>query len=479
MDYNRKYTCKYCSYRGNREQLITHIENKHPEYISEEYPASRIVYNHLNKVETGHCIICGKPTKWNDKTWKYARHCGSEKCKNAIKDTYRKNAIAARGKYNFLDDSDHLEQMLANRKISGTYTCRNGSKKTYTGSYEKNAIEFMDKVLQCDPDDILMPGPIFEYEYNGTMHKWITDIYYIPYNLVIEVKDGGDNPNKRTMIEYREKQIAKEQAIIKDGTYNYLRLTNNDFKQLLQMFTALRLAMINDEEKTRKALIHINEALLDDVNTEVTCTALPDLSLLFVYDDEVTEKVSYIGLCTMSSNYVLIPTTDGTLESVRIDELPNKVNAFVINSYTENGLNTVIDAFKNKKPIFDSYNICKILTGKEFIYPSDIALFESWGILKQNLIESSTFTDYTNNALKYDAEDNVDSTYITKMDENIRKTLIDNNIELMENPDGYFLRYNKDVNKPSIATLASDLDTTLGHINAFIQAIKIGGDNNG
>jgi hypothetical protein len=38
-------------------------------------------------------------------------------------------------------------KMLANRKISGEYKFQDGGKRTYTGSYEKKCLEFMDKVL--------------------------------------------------------------------------------------------------------------------------------------------------------------------------------------------------------------------------------------------------------------------------------------------------------------------------------------------
>ena len=69
-------------------------------------------------------------------------------------------------------------------------------------------------------------------------------MYYIPYNLVKEVKDGGSNPNNRNMESYRSKILAKEKAIKDKGRYNYIRLTNNEFEQLLSIFTELKYAMI-------------------------------------------------------------------------------------------------------------------------------------------------------------------------------------------------------------------------------------------
>ena len=45
----------------------------------------------------------------------------------------------------------------------------------------------MDKALQVDSKDLLTPGPVIEYEFNGEKHKWITDAWYIPYNLVFDI----------------------------------------------------------------------------------------------------------------------------------------------------------------------------------------------------------------------------------------------------------------------------------------------------
>ena len=115
----------------------------------------------------------------------------------------------------------------------------------------------MDNALDIKSSEIQSPGPVFEYSFNGETHKWITDIYYIPANLVIEIKDGGSNPNNRSMVSYREKQIAKENMITDLGTFNYIRLTNNDFSQLLNIFADMKNEALLEEKPSVK--IHINE----------------------------------------------------------------------------------------------------------------------------------------------------------------------------------------------------------------------------
>lgn len=473
MDYNRKYQCKYCDYKGNREQLVNHIENKHPEYVNDEYPAARIVYNHLNKVETGKCIICGKPTKWNDKTWKYCRHCGGTACKEKIKESYRKNAIAARGTYNFTKDPAHLEKMLAGRKISGVYTCSNGAKKTYTGSYERKAIEFMDKVLQMDPDDIMMPGPIFEYEYNGETHKWITDIYYMPYNLVIEVKDGGDNPNTREMPEYRAKQLAKEKAIVKLGTYNYLRLTNNNFEQLLQMFTALRLAMIDDTAETRKAIIRINESVDSVIEEDLTCTMKPDMALLFIYD-ELNESVQKIGFTDMASDMCIMPI-NGKLVEVPKAEIVTRTLTYLIKDPDLIDLSTVVEAFKSGTTV-RPYEIFKLITGRDFITITQLLLEPNLELLP---LTNETFSEMVTNALDMIPDVYCESTYTCGLPKELTDKIKRNNIKLNDSLKGYYLEYSQSF--PALATKPTQsLYDTISQLDTFILLInKYGGVCNG
>lgn len=258
MSSNRKYKCPYCEYRNTREELVDHVEKKHSDMIPENYTAARVVFNYINKKDSGKCIVCGKDTEWNEKNWKYNRLCGDKKCSDKLRNDYKKNMVKVHGKITLLDDPDHQTKMLANRSISGTYKFADGGIRTYTGSFEKKALEFMDQVLNIKSDELLTPGPVFEYKFNGKTLQWITDIYYIPANLVIEVKDGGDNPNNREMTEYREKQKAKEKMIADTKAYNYLRLTNNNFQQLLYVLAELKNRMI-DDSKDIDLLISINE----------------------------------------------------------------------------------------------------------------------------------------------------------------------------------------------------------------------------
>ena len=256
-----RYKCPFCEKRLTREDLIIHINDEHEDLLPQNYSATRYVFNYVNRKPVdycGKCTECGSPTKWREDVARYARQCDRPACKESYLKKFEDNMIRMRGVSRISSTPEGQEKMLANRKISGTYKFQNGKEKTYTGSYELNTLKFMDQVMNINPDDIMCPGPVLEYEYKGQRHFYITDFYYIPYNLIIEVKDGGKNPNRRNMPEYREKQIAKEKYIIKNTDYAYLRLTDNDLSQLLSVFMDLKMQL---KDNTGKRTVHVNESM--------------------------------------------------------------------------------------------------------------------------------------------------------------------------------------------------------------------------
>ena len=256
-----RYKCPYCDLRTTKQELVTHIEDSHSEMIPEGYSSFRVVFDYVNHKPpgfNGRCTECGAPSGWDENKGRYNRQCSNPSCQKSYIKKFENNMTKKLGVSRITKTPDGLEKMLSNRKISGSYKFCNGESKTYTGSYEKTTLEFMDKVLHCDPNDIMTPGPILEYEFEGQKHLYITDIYYIPYNLIIEVKDGGKRPNGREMKEYRQKQMAKERFIIENTNYNYLRLTDNDQSQLLAVFADLKLQMV---EHSGERVIHVNEAV--------------------------------------------------------------------------------------------------------------------------------------------------------------------------------------------------------------------------
>lgn len=337
----RRIACPLCRRKDFKDKLIRHIEKDHEDIIG-DISAEQFLYDKTHP-GSGKCIVCGNKTDWNEKTGKYHRLCSNPRCKEEMRAKFKKNMIRVHGKVSLLDDAAHQAKMLANRSISGTYVYSDGTKFTYTGSYEHKAIEFMDKVLNCNSKDIIMPGPVIDYtDQYGNSRQWITDIYYVPYNLIIEVKDGGDNPNNRQMDEYRAKQVSKEAELIKLGEYNYLRLVDNKFVQLMEVLALLKDQEINEPNTTNK-IIRINESAVYDDGGFV-------LSNMEEFEED-TDKGKYI-FAVDASNIARIKSVlpESYPDNIKYIDLNKILNYLFYNTFVDN-----IDADDITEKMVDQY----------------------------------------------------------------------------------------------------------------------------
>lgn len=368
----KKYKCIYCNKSYERPHLIRHIENKHEDMIPQDYSAARLVFDICNNKDVGNgsgsCNICKGPTPWDEKSGRYKVYC-SDECRKKMRENAQKNMIKVYGKETLLNDVEWQEHMLANRRISGKYKFKDGGYVTYTGSYEKKLLEFMDQVMDISSQDIIAPGPTIEYTFNGETKHYITDVYYLPYNLIIEVKDGGDNPNKTNMPETRAKTLAKEDAIIKLGKYNYIRLTNNNFIQLLDIFVDLKEQSRSDEPD--KKINHINEY------AGAGC-ALPRTDVQpHVYMVDYTDKGErHVGVTNDVISDYLMCVDNNALKKKKLKDV--KDATCTIYSYkgddTKDLLKKLYEDYKSEKFVDDNY-IIELFTKHKFLCPDQIKCY--------------------------------------------------------------------------------------------------------
>lgn len=275
IKYVKKYKCAYCDMRLTRKELPPHIQKLHEDVLPDGVSPLRAAFNIVNNKTKGSCIICSRETAWNEMKGRYERLCGRQSCTNAyakiahdrVKDIYGTDCILKDPRY-----AEELQKkMLASRKISGMYKFKDGGSVGYTGQYEKNFLEFADRIMHIESTD-LTQGPVIYYKFNGKVHMYFSDYYYAPYNLVIEIKDGGDNPNNRPMQEYREKQLAKEKAVKEDKKYNYLRLTNNDFGQFMEIMAILKYTL---EDNPDQLIVRVNESMSGAIGAALAPNPVP------------------------------------------------------------------------------------------------------------------------------------------------------------------------------------------------------------
>lgn len=263
--YQKKYKCPYCDKRFVRAKLHIHIQNEHEDLIPEGYTALRVAFNTINHKTEGHCIMCGAVTDWNEDKGRYERLCNNPKCHEAYKKMVAERTKKKYGTERLQTDPEYAEYVqrkaLAGRKMHGEYKFADGGVIEYFGSYEKKFLQFMDQIMHCKSEDILAPAPSIKYIYNGEQHLYIPDFYYIPYNLIIEIKDGGSNPNNhphRTG-EDELKLRCKEEAIRQLNEFSYVRVVNNDFSQVLSIMAVLKYNMAH---RYKDPVVKVNESTL-------------------------------------------------------------------------------------------------------------------------------------------------------------------------------------------------------------------------
>jgi len=248
--YRNIYKCPFCDAKYistdknknalAKQSLYKHMEDNHTDELGDMSPA-QVYFNHKYNKTGGKCVICKKATKWNETTERYERFC-CEKCKEEYRKQFLKN-MEKRPDWN-LNDPDVQKKMLSNRKISGYYQWSDGkSKIPYVGSYEREFLEFLDEMMGYEAKDIMSPAPqIFEYKYDGKSHFYIPDFYICSLNLVVEIKDGGDNPNKHHKIQDvdKKKEAIKDSVMYKQKNIEYIKVVDKDYSIFMNYLISLK-----------------------------------------------------------------------------------------------------------------------------------------------------------------------------------------------------------------------------------------------
>ena len=446
----KRYKCPYCEFRADKVKLVDHVDDEHEDLIPEGYTPARVVFNHINKKEHGKCIQCGNESPWNETTWKYDRIC-SESCKKEYARVFKQVRMMNKyGKEHLLNDPNKQKEMLSNRKISGEYTFKDGGIRSYCGSYERKLLEFYDNVLNVPSTDIETPGPVIEYEFEGKKLFWITDIYYVPANLVHDVKDGGNNPNKRQMDVYRSKQDAKESSIAKLNKYNYIRLTDNNFQQLLLILAELKEQLMDNNHEY---IIRINEA--SDISTKLS-----------------NEKNAYIVPYFMNNSLIgtaFTTTKDMTdlyviQDGKRSKKTPLFLKDYDYSIFKYNKECDIDSLIKNsRKEEYNSFYFYETLANKKCLDKEQIFLDENFTEVLDTYTEAVLLQEIREHSLL----NSINNKYILPLtstnDMNKRNTLLKeySNINILQNEDGY-IAYNVTTNE-STATYNDiyDIPTTI------------------
>ena len=254
MKKTKVFKCPDCRTRYTSEiALIKHAETIHKESIPDDVTTRQYLFNRRNKKTFSLCIICRKnKTAWNEQKGRYEKFC-SDQCriKAGIIAENNLKRVTGKGRKERLQDPTIQKEMMNNRSISGIYRFESGVTIPYVGSYEQDFLRFYEKEFKGSPRDIIQCPYTFKYtlpdevrkKYNieNTEFTYIPDFFIPSLHLIIEVKDGGDNPNKHQHMELdRIKEYFKDQAVIKNKSFNYCKVYNKTYTGFMNTVNRIR-----------------------------------------------------------------------------------------------------------------------------------------------------------------------------------------------------------------------------------------------
>lgn len=258
MPRTKKMKCPFCDKIAQDSQhLITHLERKHIEEIPSTMKVAQYVYFLKTGKENGRCVICGKPTGWNESTGKYKRFCENPICKEKYRETFKNRMINRYGKTTLLNDPNQQKIMLANRSISGEYTWSDHIHKfQYTGTYELDFLRFLDECLDMDPDDLFAPSPhTYYYMHSGERHFYIPDFFIPSLNLELEIKTHENMHHKIQAVDAVKERLKDQVMQGNKNTFDYLKIVDKNYMSLLNYFQKAKERSLEPDEQKKKIIM--------------------------------------------------------------------------------------------------------------------------------------------------------------------------------------------------------------------------------
>lgn len=243
----KNYKCPKCGkIYASLKLWGNHVQKMHPEEIPEGWSIPRYFYFIQTGKSEGKCVICHRPTSWNDSTWKYNRFCDDPACKAKYREAFSKRMIGKYGKVTLLDDPEHQRKMIMQKKTSGYYDFPDG-KVGYSSSYELDFLKMCDKFLGMYAQDILQPSPhTYYYDYKNSEDKadegrkfYIPDFFIPSLNLEIEIKQNTSTHPKILRVD-KVKEAEKDELMASISGINYIKIMDKQYDEFLELVHQLR-----------------------------------------------------------------------------------------------------------------------------------------------------------------------------------------------------------------------------------------------
>ena len=232
---------------------------------------------------------------------------------------------------------------------------------------------------------------------------------------------------------YRAKQVAKEKAIKDQGEYNYIRLTDNNFEQLIRIMLELKETF---DDPLAKPIIRINE------NSTMAMNSMPPAGAHDVYIVNYMMRNAFTGedeeRYALSKSYMqdAVTVKNGVYEYIPFEDLKEMTDIRVFRFKEEADY---IETLNSSEQDVDFY---KNLTGEELLDPDQIlynSLFEEvmpyteWLKMLEGSIEISMLLGTSHSVLIEGVDVEIPYFELEDMNES------ESNIKFYRDLDGIFL----------------------------------------
>ena len=300
--------CPYCSrYFSKKQMVIDHINKQHGNNLEADHmDAAQALYYSTHGTLKGKCMCgCGRDTEWNYKTGKPYKVSDNPECRKRLRSQAVKNHRSVYGTDTLLNDMEHQKEMQKHRPTAGEYEFTDGGKVGYLSSLELNFLQFCDKVLEFTSQMVQDSPETFSYRdpTDGKQRQYIPDYYLPDYNLLVEIKDGGEhtNTNPAFIKETKYKVALKDDVMKKQNRYNYIKIVDKRYGPFMEMLYQIVRSDV-DYRKPGNTLTVITESALLDPDDTVDFNIIEDshtgyLALVKIVG---TDNVVGVGLSELS-----------------------------------------------------------------------------------------------------------------------------------------------------------------------------------
>ena len=300
--------CPYCGrYADKKQKMLDHINQYHGDRLeADNMDAAQALYFSTHGSLEGRCMCnCGRPTKWNPRTGKPYKVSDDPSCRERLRALAVKNHTRVYGKATLLDDMEHQREMQKHRPTAGEYTFADGGKVGYLSKPELAFLKFLDTIMDFTSNMVQVSPESFTYHdpKDNVDRKYDPDFYLPDYNLLVEIKDGGEhtNTNPAFVKETKYKVALKDEVMRKQTKYNFIKIVDNNFGPFVELL--YQITHVQSDEgmkKPNKTMVVITESACKDIEEEMDFTveneAMKPVAYLVVGKLRGTEMLTSIGI---------------------------------------------------------------------------------------------------------------------------------------------------------------------------------------